>query len=40
MTVYNNVYPVYINFFLFMPAGHIATVRDLGNAAETKNEIM
>ncbi len=22
-------------FFLFMPAGHIATDRDLGNAAET-----
>ncbi len=23
-------------FFLFMPAGHIATALDLGNAAETK----
>ncbi len=26
-------------FFLFMPAGHIATARDLGNAAETNNGI-
>ncbi len=26
-------------FFLFMPAGHIVTARDLGNAAETNNGI-
>ncbi len=27
------------NVFLFMPAGYIATARDLGNAAETNNGI-